>query len=498
MPGSPTARHVASWKSWGAPGVHFTPVSTFEAGSGALSVRLSGNTAYFVDGETGVHILDVANPAQPSTLGLYDSPGYATELQLVGNRGYLADGAAGLQILDLSQPASPQVLGTYSPGVTVLDAKISGNRAYLAAADDGILVFDITNPSRPVRLTRVPAPGGAYAALLDGNHLFTHIGVVDISDPVSPVLLGTYPQMSWGDQGLALAGDLLFQPDGANQFRILRFRAGETQSLGWSSPTDRRIPVGTSQPLGGTSSSGLPVTAEIVSGPATYTNGLVHVAGTGVVELRLLQPGDPTYLPAQATRFINRVEARLELLGSYALSTNLYGARIFGNRAYLGNDGDGLRIVDVSDLAKPVLLSTVTTTNQTFEAEVVGSPAFVADGASGLKVVNVEDPRNPVTLTNVPAGTAISVRVRNNLAFVTDVFGRKLLIFDVSNPAAPVTLSETSLPGDGRNTTLDGNLAYVSCGSGGVLVLDITQPSTPANPSRRSSRASAEAAGRPG
>lgn len=556
---------LAPMQSEAASGVHFDPVATFEASSSALSVRLSGNTAYLADADIGVHILDVSNPAEPTLLATYDSPGFATELLLAGNRAYLADGDQGLQILDVSQPADPKVIGTYNPGVFCLDVKVVGNRAYLAcadfglhivdisdpanpvklgeylpmsddwfvwanklqvvgttvylctsflcvidvsdpanpvelsrwddsfvtdcairdnraylaAADDGVIVFDVANPAKPVRLTRVPAPGGAYAIHLDGNRIFTHGGVVDISNPVAPVLLGSYPRPGFGDQGLALAGDLLFQPNGANEMNILRFRQGETQSLDWAYPADRRIPVGQSEPVGANSTSGLPVTAEIIAGPAVLEGGQVRITGTGLVELRLVQPGNATFLPATTTRSINRSEARISTLGTFALQTNLYGARVVGTRAYLGNDRDGLRILDVSDLTKPTLLSTVTTTNQTFEAELVGQHAFVADGLAGLKVVDVLDPRNPVTVTNVPAGTAISVRIRDNLALVTDFAGRKLFIIDIAQPTAPRVLSETPLPGDGRATAVAGNKVLVASGWGGVLVLDVTDPAAP-------------------
>lgn len=456
-------------------------IGTYKPELPCLDVKVEGNRAYVACGDAGMHIVDISDPAKPVKLGEFLPTSdlwfpWANRLHVVGPVVYLSAGF--LTILDVSNPAAPVELSRWEDSM-VTDCSVVGNRAYVAAADNGLVVFDVANPAKPLRVTRIPAPGDVLSVRVDGNRVYTHRSVIDVSNPESPVLLGTYPVEGMGDQGLALSGDLVFQPDGLNRLNVLRVRYGQTQTIGWNSPDARVIPVGQQEPVGATASSGLPVTAEVVAGPATIEGGQIRVTGPELVELRLVQPGDAVHLPAEAKRFVNQREARLTELGRFMLPTNTYGARVVGNRAYLGNDEGGLRIVDISTLAKPVLLSTVPTTNQVVEADVVGNYAYIAEARGGLTVVDISDPLNPVKLSQTKAGTAVSVRVDGTVAYVMDLAGPRLVIVDISDPASPMIRSSTSLPGEARGTVLVGRTLYVACGWGGVQILDVTDPSAP-------------------
>ncbi len=505
-----------------------TRIGNFDSPGSAVELQLAGNRAYLADGDQGMAILDLTNPTAPTVVGSYNPGVLCLDVKVVGNRAYVACGEAGLHIVDITDPASPAKLGEYLPTSAewfawanklqvvgnvvylatgffvavdvsdpanpvelsrweqnvVTDCQVSGNRLYLATADDGLVVFDVTTPANLVRLTKVPAPGGAYATLLQGNRVFTHSGLVDVSNPVSPVLLGRYPQMAWGDQGITVVGDLVYLPSGATRLSILRMQTGEPQSLSWNSPEHRVIPVGRSEPLGAVSNSGLPVTAQVISGPATIKDGQITVTGPGKIELRLEQSGNGTYLPVAETRFINERFAGFSEVGMHLFRTNAYGARVVGGRAYVGNDRDGLRILDVSDPAQPRLISTVATTNQVFEADVVGNHAYVADGDGGLKIVDVQDPVHPVVVGQLPTGTAIAVRVAGSHVYVSDFSGKKVHVVNIADPAKPVVASEIPLPGDGRSAQVVGSRLYVAAGWGGVVVFDVSQPAAPAEVAR--------------
>jgi hypothetical protein len=507
-----------------------SPVSIgkFDSPGSAVELQLAGNRAYLADGDHGMAILDLTNPTAPVVLGTYNPGVLCLDVKVVGNRAYLACADAGLHIVDITDPANPVQLGAYLPTsaewfpwanklqvvgnvvylatgffvvvdvsdptnpvelsrwdkTVVPDCRVSGNRLYLATGDDGVVVFDVTTPANPVRLTKVPAPGGAYATLLQGNRVFTHSGVVDVSNPVSPVLLGRYPQMAWGDQGITVVGDLVYLPSGATRLSILRMQTGEPQSLSWNSPEHRVIPVGRSEPVGAVSNSGLPVTAQVVSGPATIQDGQITVTGPGKIELKLEQSGNGTFLPVAETRFINERFTGFSEVGMHLFRTNAYGARVVGGRAFVGNDGEGLRILDVSDPTQPRLISTVPTTNQVFEADVVGNHAYVADGDGGLKVVDVQDPTHPVVVGQLPAGTAIAVKVAGSHAYVTDFSGKKVYVVNIADPAKPVVASEIPLPGDGRSALVVASRLYVAAGWAGVVVFDVSQPTTPVEVTR--------------
>jgi sugar lactone lactonase YvrE len=72
---------------------------------------------------------------------------------------------------------------------------------------------------------------------------------------------------------------------------------GETQSISFTKPADRPV---NSAPfaLSATSSSALPVTFSLVSGPATLTGNTLTLTGIGTVTVRASQSGNLTYQPA--------------------------------------------------------------------------------------------------------------------------------------------------------------------------------------------------------
>ena len=65
--------------------------------------------------------------------------------------------------------------------------------------------------------------------------------------------------------------------------------------------------------LSASSSSGLPVTFTVLSGPATISNGLVQVTGPGAVMIQASQPGDTLYLPAAPVTLSFNVIAPVQL-----------------------------------------------------------------------------------------------------------------------------------------------------------------------------------------
>ncbi|MBN8488177.1 MAG: hypothetical protein J0M20_10715, partial [Burkholderiales bacterium] len=84
----------------------------------ARRVAVQGRYAYlmtggYVEGEGGLHVIDLEAPATWERLGGIDTPGTARALAVSGSRAYVADGAAGLQVLDLADPTRPVLLGNH-------------------------------------------------------------------------------------------------------------------------------------------------------------------------------------------------------------------------------------------------------------------------------------------------------------------------------------------------------------------------------------------------
>ncbi len=73
-----------------------------------------------------------------------------------------------------------------------------------------------------------------------------------------------------------------------------------------------------------------------------------------------------------------------------------------------------------------------------------------------------------------------NIYVQGHYAYITNLAGTKLSIFDVSNPAAPVTVSTPSTGGDPTGIYVQGRYAYVTSESTNSLyILDVSNPASP-------------------
>ncbi len=99
-----------------------------------------------------------------------------------------------------------------------------------------------------------------------------------------------------------------------------------------------------------------------------------------------------------------------------------------GDLLYIAVGGDGLRVVDIGDRSKPVMLGSVSIGSIAREIHAAGKTVFIASQKNGIAAVDVSDPRKP---------------------FIA-----------ASHPSVD----------DGRGVFEDGRFVYLASGSGGVYI----------------------------
>ena len=167
--------------------------------AGAYDVYVSGKYAYVADDDSGLQIIDVSTPSEPTRVGTYDTTGNARWVYVVGKYAYIADATAGLTIVDVSTPASPTYVGNYTPGSspTAYNVYVSGRYAYLADGASGVQIIDVSNPASPTKTGTYDTTGTAYNvygfskyfAVADRDSGLT---IVNVSTPASPVYVANY------------------------------------------------------------------------------------------------------------------------------------------------------------------------------------------------------------------------------------------------------------------------------------------------------------------
>lgn len=166
-----------------------------------------------------------------------------------------------------------------------------------------------------------------------------------------------------------------------------------------------------------------------------------------------------------------------------------------GGVVYACNDNDGVVIVDASDPAAPALLASaklddVAGTDACRDLAPAGGVLYVAR-ASGLGVLDVADPAAPAwtDLVPLPAGEWITaVRTAGAHLLVSAVradperpggMTGRLHVFDRVDPLSPALVWSSASLASAVGLTVAGDVAFVSAASDGVLVFDVSDPAAP-------------------
>jgi hypothetical protein len=464
---------------------------------------------------------DVSVPAAPVELSRTLIEAQPSDMQVIGNMLYVAQRkAAGLLILDYTDPANPVTVGQLE-GFDLLSVAVQGDRAYCGRGSAGVLVIDLTDPSAPVDITLFDTPGSANGTDVEGNILYVSmgtsgLGIYDVTDPLAPVSLATAATSGFCTYAQERDG-LVYACDG-NGLRIFDVSTPSAPVL-----------------LGSYSAGG-----SCYEMCFTGDSDIVYLAGLpGMVSLLVTNPASPIALAGTAfgnafscadvdgaAVMASRYEGLYVLDGSFDVLANLAnggfsmklhldgnilyvadlsgGVRVFdltipefpvflgeiatdpncqdlaidGNILYAvnsNNSGSGLTLTDVTDPASPVPLSAFNTTNGTMGLGIEGDLCVLANGFGGLRTVNVADPMAPVALGDLPFGAnATDVYPVGNVAYAV-AFGGGMLSIDITNPSV-MSIVQQQPWGFLNALDITGNIAWVADGQLGLRVVDITDP----------------------
>ena len=123
----------------------------------AHDILVEGDLAY-VATATGLTILDVADPANPTVRGSVLAPDECHGLAKKGSYIYLAAATGGMQVIDVSNPDAPHTVANAKAGWeggNIWDVAVhpTAKAAYAASFDGELYVWDIAIPAAP-RLTQ--------------------------------------------------------------------------------------------------------------------------------------------------------------------------------------------------------------------------------------------------------------------------------------------------------------------------------------------------------
>ena len=127
---------------------------------------------------------------------------------------------------------------------------------------------------------------------------------------------------------------------------------------------------------------------------------------------------------------------------------------------------DLLRVLDASDPANPIELSTANIPEAPRDLDVEGDYAYVAAGEAGLRIIDVSDPADARNISSF-TGYVRRLDVMGDLAFIGELSGihsdsRHILVLDVSDPVHPVEVGRYRMDDDVNAVFATEDYVYVA------------------------------------
>jgi len=476
-------------------------VSHLDLRSPAFDVAVEGGVAFVANGESGLAMIDVANPASPRLLGRLPTPGtravaVQAGIAYLGEASDRATGIFGLRTVDVAQPALPVELGFVALANGALDVVVAGSTAYVAIGSEiasprhGLSIVDVSNPALPVESgfleTGLAANGvaleGGVACIATGYPLVGALVTADVSNPAAP---GMLDRMPLGDaaMGVSITSGIahvaaralgIVAIDIADPGAPFQVDAMPTGRETWSIDAHGDVAFVAERSSSGAAGFTTVATppppecmSELSSTPFAEAMDLANLPGAAFLLRRdglsifgTSRPGPPdllaTWSPPGADLSVLAVQGDLAAAG----------------------DGALVRLADVSDLANPVDRGTIRLdSGVVVDLALDGDTLFVVDG-SGLATFDVTDPSRPAPLGAYRATEwCAAVALSADLAFLA--CGDELQVLDVAAPSSPALAASLPIGVPLYDVAASGSLVTLTGLGDGLDVVDVSTPTSP-------------------
>jgi len=156
-----------------------------------------------------------------------------------------------------------------------------------------------------------------------------------------------------------------------------------------------------------------------------------------------------------------------------------FAVALSGNIVLLAAADKGLAVIDASDPKNPSVKSVLDTPGEARDLAVDGTVAYVADNSGGLLAVDFKDPASPKVLGSWDSpGEAFGLKMAGKTIFLADG-SSGLQIIDATNPARLAPLGSLDTDGTAESVALSGNYAYIADGAGGIKIVDVSAKGSP-------------------
>jgi hypothetical protein len=211
------AAALAQCEDWGAD-ADPAPWSFDMLPDGIIDMEMAGSTAWLARTFYGALVaVDMSDPEQPVVLGqkAVEIMNETYRVEVHGDLAFLTyiqwGSPAGVRIFDISDPADPLDVGDFvaPSGTWAYDMEARDNLLFVSFPGSRVGVLDVSNPAAPVLIGQVLV-SDPYQLSLDGNLLYVRTSgptrIVDVTDPTQPVIIASFTTTSLSTGVLASGG----------------------------------------------------------------------------------------------------------------------------------------------------------------------------------------------------------------------------------------------------------------------------------------------------
>lgn len=503
------------------------------------AIAVQDSRVYYNDGGFLI-IADTDSAGAISNRRFYQRPGMIKGIAVRDSLLYSVNGKAGFQILNISDPDHPIDVASLPIGGDAFRLQLQGDYAFVGSDMNqyAVHIIDISIPDNPAEIS-VWQSGqytSAFADLAVGNQHFYCVNggyqynIVDFSDPVNPVQVGTIATSRIA-LNTAIANGYLYIAQ--FRYRMLIYDLSNPAAPALVSEFDMGTPISTDLEI----QDSLMVLSRINSGVALIDLSdpvnpqlLLDLfkPSENIASVQSALNGDRLYLAGvNDTWSINIADpAAPAAINSFPTGGTANAAMVTGDQMYVSSSLAGFKIVDVSNPAQPVgvgefsdggawyrdifvrdsIAYTVADVGLSgkFSTYDVSDPAniiplgastisggvllnirlkmdhaFIADRVSGVRIYDVSNPAAPQSTAIISGIEAYRLAISGDVLYVASL-GAGLKIYDISNPAQPAPLGAYNTAGTALGVAISGNTAFIADKEGGLRIIDVTDPAAPA------------------
>ncbi|MDX2110059.1 MAG: putative Ig domain-containing protein [Verrucomicrobiota bacterium] len=354
----------------------------FDLGSFCYSLVVANNLAFAAMGRDGLKVVSVSNPASMSLRCAIQTLGDAEDVRVSGNNAFVGN-YSGMHSLDITNPARPIRLGTL-PGDRVTNIVIANGKATLVNYGDEIVrIANVANPSSLSLLgtyTNVEAWSvalmGSTPVLAAGSRdavPLPKLDVLNISTPSAPQSTGSLllDNTEGHANGVAVVGSWAFIGRPNKALDVVNLAdPSSPQKVGSVANSSYIIDVAASEDGNYVYLTGLgiqvvdvrvksaPVLGQIINPPQAHSmfTRSIHVSGTRLFATQggfvfVFDISDP---------------ASPQMLGNYDALSSGNGISVVGDLIFVADGRSGVSIFRLKDVDKPTVAITSPTANTTY------------------------------------------------------------------------------------------------------------------------------------